>query len=254
MRRTVIPFALVLLISAPATAQEWTEYQNIRDGFKALFPGQPTLTETTWRSQAGFMLPERMYTAERGRERYSVRVVDYTGVERLGLERVKTCPAGSETCNGSEGLSGVGYWKHDVRGTLLYAVFAFIKRDVEVTDLFWNQQDLVSGAVLQLTSTADQSRSHVYIAMHEMKLYIAEATVPKGYPEPALFVQAVGWLDKDGNGIRYRNLYSHDIHGLREAPVPAAGRGNVQGQPPGDGGAAGGAGGRGDGAGDARPR
>jgi hypothetical protein len=57
--------------------------------------------------------------------------------------------------------------------------------------------------------------------MHEMKLYIAEATVPRGAPEPALFVQAIGWLDRDGKGIRYRTIYQHELHGLREAPLPA---------------------------------
>jgi len=45
--------------------------------------------------------------------------------------------------------------------------------------------------------------------------------VPKGAPEPLLFVAAFGLLDKDGNDILYRTLYSHEIHGLREAPVPA---------------------------------
>jgi hypothetical protein len=162
-----------------------------------------------------------VYSVERGRERYAMTVADYTGVEQLGAERVKTCAAGSETCLGTPGLSGVGYWKHDVRGAPLYATSVLIKRDMKLTEMYWNQQDLVSGIVLQLTSNADESRTYAYIAMYEMKLYIAEATVPKGMPEPALFVQAVGWLDKDGNRIRYRTMYSHEIHGIREAPVPA---------------------------------
>lgn len=224
MRRTALVFALVLFVTGSASAQEWTDYVNTRDGFKALFPGQPTVTETTSTSQAGFVLPERVYAVERGpRERYALRVIDYTGIEAMGLERAKKCPPGSETCLGSEGLSGIGYWKHDVRGALLHATFPYIKRDdAEVTDLFWNQLDLVSGIMLQLTSTVDGARTHVYIAMHEMKLYVAEATVPKGRPEPALFVQAIGFVDKDGTGIRYRSIYSHEIHGLREAPVPPA--------------------------------
>jgi hypothetical protein len=222
MRRTAPVFLLVLLVAGPASAQEWTDYVNIRDGFKALFPGQPTVTETTSTSQAGFVLPERVYAFERGpRERYALRVIDYTGVQAMGAERAKKCPPGSETCLGSEGLSGVGYWKHDVRGALLHATFPYIKRDdAAVTDLFWNQLDLVSGIMLQLTSTVDGARTHVYIAMHEMKLYIAEATVPKGRPEPALFTQAIGFVDKDGRGLRYRTIYSHEIHGLREAAVP----------------------------------
>jgi len=88
--------ALVLLVTRLALAQEWTEYRRVQDGFEALFPGQPRVTETTWK--------------------------------RL---------------------------------------------------------------------------------------------LPKGAPEPLLFVTSLGWLDKDGKDLRYRTLYSHEIHGLREAPLPA---------------------------------
>jgi len=41
-----------------------------------------------------------------------------------------------------------------------------------------------------------------FIAMLHNHLYILEGTVPKGYPEPGLFFQSIGWVDKDGNGIR----------------------------------------------------
>jgi len=54
-----------------------------------------------------------------------------------------------------------------------------------------------------------------------MKLYMVEATVPKRTPEPLPFVSGFVLLDKDGNDLRYQTLYSHEIHGLREAPVPA---------------------------------
>ena len=220
MRPFVLFVALSLLSAAPA-AQEWTEYQNVRDGFKALFPGEPRTTETRWDSPTGLTLPARIYSVDRGPEHYAVTVVDYTGVEALGAERAKHCARGSETCIGTPGLSGVGLWKHDTRGAPLYVASQFIKRNARLTEMYWNQQDLVSGIVLQLTGNADESRTYAYIAMHEMKLYIAEATVPKGSPEPALFVQAIGWLDKDGRGIRYRTVYSHELHGLKEAPVPA---------------------------------
>ena len=45
--------------------------------------------------------------------------------------------------------------------------------------------------------------------MHEDKLYVAEGTVPRGYPEPALFQQSLGWLDENGNGLRYESPYSN---------------------------------------------
>ena len=221
MRKSAVTCALVLLVTRLGLAQEWTEYRRVQDGFEALFPGQPRVTETTWKSQAGFNLPARVYSVERGRERYSVTVADYTGIEQLGKERAKTCPAGAEPCLGTPELSGVGYWKHDTRGAPLYAASLLIKRDVKLTDMYWNQVYLLSGIMLQLKGNVDESRTYAYIVMHEMKLYIAEATVPKGAPEPLLFVTSLSWLDKDGKDLRYRTLYSHEIHGLREAPLPA---------------------------------
>ena len=221
MRKIASACVFALLVSRPALAQEWTEYKAVRDGFQALFLGLPRVTETTWKSQAGFNLPARVYAVERGGDRYSVTVADYSGIEALGKERVKTCPAGSETCLGAPNLSGVGYWKHDTRGASLYAASLLIKRDVTLTEMFWNQFYSVSGITLQLTSNVDQARTFAYVVMHEMKLYVVEATVPKGVPEPALFVASFGLLDRDGSELRYQTLYSHEIHGLRESAVPA---------------------------------
>jgi len=221
MGKSAIICVLALLVTRPVFAQEWTEYKSVRDGFQAQFPGQPRVVETTWKSQAGFSLPARVYSAERGRERYSVTVADYSGIEALGKEKAKTCPAGAETCLGSANLSGVGYWKHDTRGAPLYAASLFLKRDVKLSEMFWNQFYSISGIGLQLTSNVDQSRTFAHIVMHEMKLYMLEATVPKGAAEPLLFVSGFELLDKNGNELRYQSLYSHEIHGLREAPPPA---------------------------------
>ena len=132
MGKSAIICVLALLVTRPVFAQEWTEYKSVRDGFQAQFPGQPRVVETTWKSQAGFSLPARVYSAERGRERYSVTIADYSGIEALGKEKAKTCPAGAETCLGSANLSGVGYWKHDTRGAPLYAASLFLKRDVKL--------------------------------------------------------------------------------------------------------------------------
>jgi len=221
MLKTAITCVFVFLVTRPALAQEWTEYNSGRDGFQALFLGQPRVVETTYKSQAGFKLPARVYSIERARQRYSVTVVDYTGIEELGKERVKTCPVGAEPCLGTPELSGVGYWKHDTRGAPLYAASLFLKRDVKLTEMFWEQVYSISGIALQLTSNVDESRTFAHIVMHEMKLYMVEATVPKGAPEPLLFVTGFALLDKDGKELRYKSLYSHEIHGLKEAPVPA---------------------------------
>ena len=44
--------------------------------------------------------------------------------------------------------------------------------------------------------------------------------MPKGYPEPGLFQQSVGWVDKDGNGLRYQIIYSNAYHGMGVYPSP----------------------------------
>ena len=51
MRITALVVGLVLSASGSAAAQEWIEYVNTPDGFKVNFPGQPKVTETTWKSE-----------------------------------------------------------------------------------------------------------------------------------------------------------------------------------------------------------
>jgi len=239
MRRATLSFVLILSMTVPAFAQEWTEYQNVEYGFRVNFPGQPRTTDITWTSEFGYPLPARVFTADRGAERYSVTVVDYGPIEAQGIARRKACPPGAETCIGSD-LSGPGHWKHDVRGALIFATGKFLQRNARLTHYLWNHQDLVEGHELQMTSNADESRTFVFIGMHEMKLYVLEGTVPKGAPEPALFQASAGWLDKDGNGIRYQMIYANQYFGLKELPLPQRAGGGR-----GAGGGQGGRGGRG---------
>ena len=221
MRVTAFAFALVLSMSGPASAQEWNLYVNVQDGFKVNFPGQPTVTETTWTSQLNYILPARVYSANRGRERYSVTVVDYSGVEQQGIERATTCPPGNANCRANAPPAiGPGYSRHDERGAIVYATFKLLQRDAKLTSLVWEWQDMVEGHFLQLTNNADESRTFAWVSMHEHKLYILEGTVPKGAPEPGLFQQSIGWVDKDGNGIRYQIISSNSYHGMGVYPVP----------------------------------
>jgi hypothetical protein len=217
-----ITAALVWSLTAPAFAQEWVEFVNREDGFKIVFPGQPRVQQTTYTSQQGYTLPARIYSAESGQQRFLVTVVDYRGIEQQGIARAKACPAGAEPCRGgqAEGVIGPGYWKMDVRGAMTFALLKLLQRNAKVTSLTWDFQDLVEGLLLQLTNNADQSRTYAALAMHDNRLYIVEGTVPNGYPEPGFFQQAMGFVDKDGNGIRYQRIYSNAYHGLGEYPVP----------------------------------
>ena len=214
---TVVAVASLLLTAAPGAAQEWTEFASQEDRFTCNFPGQPEVTETTWVSEFGAELPARVYAAEVGPSSYTVTVADYDHVERILTERAGNCPPGAERCSGG-GSTGEGYWRHDLRGAMLYATWTFLQRGAEATHLGYNSLDRVEGYQLHLTNP-DRSRTFVSIYMHENKLYVAEGTVPRGYPEPALFQQSLGWLDEDGNGLRYESAYSNGFPAPPRVPA-----------------------------------
>jgi hypothetical protein len=226
MRTTSLVLAFIVWVCAAAAAQEFAEYVSRQDGFKIDFPGTPTVSDTTFKSQQNYMLPGRVYTVDKGAEHYSVTVIDYGGIEKMAIARVANCPSGARAlCKGTD-VSGPGVWKHDVREAVLWATLQFLQRDnMKVSDLTWSQHDLVEGNELQLTNTASGARTYAYIALHEMKLFIVEATVPKGAPPATLFQTSMGWVDKNGKGIRYQNMYIGASHSMREFAVPATGGG-----------------------------
>ena len=205
---TAVSVVALVLTAGSASAQDWTEFVSARDGFRVNFPGQPMVRDTTYASEFGYTLPARVFSAERGRERYVMTVVDYNGIEAMGRERIKTCLPGAERCRGSMN-TGEGYWKLDLGGAIVHAAWTFLQRDAKPTHMNWAWNDLVEGQSLQLTSSADKSQTFVHIALHTNKLYILEATVPAGYPAPGLFQQSMGYVDKEGENIRYQTVYSN---------------------------------------------
>jgi hypothetical protein len=86
---------MAVMVARQASAQEWIEYQNKDDGFKVVFPYEPKISDTVWVTEQGYVLPARVYSAETSSGRYSMTVVDYTGIERLGMERSQKCPVGA---------------------------------------------------------------------------------------------------------------------------------------------------------------
>src|SRR5687767_9759827 len=145
---TVLSFAVSG--AAPALAQEWTEFVSRQDGFMTNFPGAPTVTQTTYKSQFGADLPARVYSASLGPSRFSLTVVDYRPIEKILTAKAASCPAGAETCRGGGTSTGAGYWKADVAGAMLYAMWPFLKRDATLTQLVWNNINLVEGQLLHL--------------------------------------------------------------------------------------------------------
>ncbi len=220
MRTTAFVLALLLSMTGSAAAQEWELYQSPEDSFEVNFPGTPTITETTYTTVLDYVLPARMYSAARPPGRYTMTVVDYSGLGALGDARAETCEAGNAQCrpNNSDDI-GNGYWKHDERSAMMWATSKLVRAAAEVTLLGWEWQDRVEGHALNL-SNDDGSRTFAYVTMHEHKLYIMEGTVPRGYPEPGLFQQSLGWIDSEGNGVRYDLMYSNMYHGMGLYPKP----------------------------------
>jgi len=211
MMRTplLLSATLVVSLSAPLFAQDWDEFISKEERFSCNFPGKPTITETTWMSQFGAVLPARVYSGTSGPGKFSVTVVDYNPIQRLLSERSMSCPPGTETCQGIHDW-GLGYWKNDVRGAVIYAANMFLQRDVKVVNVMANFADLVSGEEIQLANNKDQSRIFASIYMHDSRLIILEATVPKNYPPPTIFQQSLSWLDENGTRIRYNNINYND--------------------------------------------
>jgi hypothetical protein len=210
--------------AAGNAADEWAEIVSQEERFTLTFPARPVVTDTTWFSQYGAALPARVYAVVKGSSRYSATVVDYNPTERLLVERSRSCPPGANTCQGIADW-GVGYWKTDIRGAVLYAISKFAERDAKITTLSWNGIALVQGVEMRLTNTADQSRTFASIYMHENRLVIVEATVPRGDPPPVAFNESLNWLDEQGRPVRYQSTYVNipDVPKPppRGAPAPA---------------------------------
>ena len=208
---------LMLSVSGPAFGQEWVEIVSQEERFTAVFPGQPAIEHITWLSQFGAVLPARVYSVAKGQSRYSATIVDYNPVERLLVERSRACPPGANTCQGIADW-GVGYWKTDIRGAIFYAISKFVERDAKVTTLSWNGIALVQGVEMRLTNNTDQSRTFASIYMHENRLVILEATVPRGDPPPVAFNESLNWLDAQGRPVRYQSTYVN----IPDVPKPPA--------------------------------
>ena len=204
MRRIpLIAAALSLFIAGPSFAQEWIEYTSQQDFFTSNFPTQPKIQGITYTTEYDIQVPARVYSAVEGPSRYTVTVVDYTVAEKVHAERSKNCKATEQypdICTDHARL--------DLRGAIVYATWNLIKRDAKVTFLAYYNSDLIEGHQVQL-SNADGSRTFAAINMHENRLYILEGTVPKGYPQPALFQQSLGFIDKEGKRVRYSSIYSN---------------------------------------------
>jgi hypothetical protein len=198
----VIPTVFLLSLATPLAAQDWTSYLNKDDGFSVNFPGTPQMKTIAWDSEYGAVFPGKVFSVDNGPYKYSITVVDYRDSERIHAARTNSTEADAP----EQGL----YWRIDIMASIQYAATQYRQRDAKVTYDAWHYIDLVEGHQLQLTNP-DASRTFVGIYLHENRLYILEATVPKGAPQPGLFQQSLSFVDAQGNRVRYDSIYSNRL-------------------------------------------
>ena len=89
----VLATALMLFVSAPAFAQEPTEFVSKTDYFSISFMGQPTVREITYPSEYRITLPARVYSSDARRNHYAVTVIDYRDAIKIHAARNDKCIA-----------------------------------------------------------------------------------------------------------------------------------------------------------------
>jgi hypothetical protein len=215
----LVAAAVFLFAVTPALAQDWDEFTSKTDRFTIDLPGQPKVQDLKWHSEYGADFPAHVYSVDQGSSHYSVTVVDYTDAERIHADRP----------NRTQAESNGAYWMVDIAGSIDYAAAKFRQREgVKVTYDAYHYIDLISGHELQLVNP-DQSRTSVGIYLHENRLYILEATIPKGSPPPLLFTQTVAFLDEMGNHVRYPTIYYNHFPPARLGRGGRGGRGGAGG-------------------------
>ena len=168
------------------------------------FPAEPEVADIDYPSEYGAVFPGRVYTTMSGENAYKVTVIDYRDSEAMHLARTNSTEADSP--------ERYDYHRIDVLASVAYAATNYRTRDGEVTYDAWGHIDRVPGHQLQLTN-ADGSRTYAGIYLHERRLYIVDATVPATAPPQGHFQQSLGFIDDEGERIRYG--YDEDWHLVR---------------------------------------
>jgi len=184
------------MLAAPASAQEWITYTSMEDLFRVHVPCEFSIETIDWESEYGSTLPARVYSCDGGsRGEYKVTVADYTNALEIYLAR--------------EGRSEADYvdlyWEIDIRASVIYAASQIRQREGEVTFDAYHYVDRIEGEQIQMTYP-DNRRLYAAIYLHNSKLYILEATVGPRTPPPGMFQQSLGFVDAEGNRIRYENF------------------------------------------------
>jgi hypothetical protein len=190
----ILSAAAALFAAAPALTQSWFEYTSREDLFTINFPADPQIEPIEFPSEYGAVFPGRVYSVRLGESLYSVTVVDYTDAQRIHQARTNQTEA--------DAPAGYEYWRIDKLASVAYVATQFRQRGGTVTYDAWHHIDRVPGQMLQITNP-DQSRTYATMYLHASRLYVVEATVPRTAPPQGHFQQSLGFIDENGDDIRY---------------------------------------------------
>ena len=195
--RQIVSFVVVVLLSVGTSfAQEWRTYTSKKDRFAVNVPGEPVVTDIIWETEYGGEAAGACPHPEARRQHATPsQWWTTTRSERSRRPRRKTArrvPTGAPQRPPPDvpEPNGIGYWKTDIRGALVYTTFKYLQRDAKVTYYMWNWLGQGPEAhELQLLN-ADRSKTFVAMYMHHNWLYVVEGTVPDGIPPPVIFQQS----------------------------------------------------------------
>ena len=171
---------LVAVSVTSAHAQDWIEFQDKAERFGVNLPGKPEVTNITYATWRGAMLPAKVYTVKVGPRSYSVTVVNYASLAAK-----------------SDGDTT------DILGSIAWAAWNVRKRrGVQINYDAYAQADRIEGHEIYLVNP-DKSQTRVGIFLHAKRLYILEANVPAGSPPPLQFQQSLEIFDDQGVRVRY---------------------------------------------------
>ena len=165
--------AVMAVMTGLCFAQEWGEYVNREDKFVVIFPGQPNIQSTTFKSGEDLELPAKVYTASSGPTHYKITVVNYKDAPVL-----------------------------EVRGAVAWAAWQIRKRGGDIQYDGFNDNDRIGGIQLHIVYP-NGTRLLAAIHQYARRLYILEATTPADYPPAADFQQSLVILDDQGERVRY---------------------------------------------------
>jgi len=159
-------FALFLLMSGSAVAQDWVEFEHVETGFNINFPVEPAIDVVEYTSPTGEPLSAQTFYAEEDGAQYKVTVVDFSSLQ--GEQHIAVLQA-ADAMRAS--------------GEVIYEVF--------------NDLDEVYGPQFYI-ARADGREVLATIVFFRESLFIAEGSVPSGSVPPSQFQQSMGLVHADG--------------------------------------------------------